>query len=153
MTINLTPVTRENWLEALELKVNQEQHCFVPTVAVSLAKVYIQPDGDNVEYLPFAIYEGETIVGFLMHAYVEETTDMYWINGFLIDSKYQRKGYGKAALQQMIAYITDRFAQCREVRLTVYPDNHSAISLYRELGFVETGEHMGEECVLRLPVR
>lgn len=153
MMITLTPVTRENWLEALELKVNQEQHCFVPTVAVSLAKVSIKPDGDNVEYLPFAIYEGETMVGFLMHAYVEETTDMYWINGFLIDVKYQRKGYGKAALQQMIAYITHRFSQCREVRLTVYPDNHAAISLYRGLGFEETGEWMGEECVLQLPVR
>ncbi|MGG1662723.1 GNAT family N-acetyltransferase [Brevibacillus sp. NRS-1366] len=152
MNITLTLVTRENWLEALELKVNQEQSSFVPTVAVSLAKVHIKPDGDQVEYLPFAIYHKEAMVGFIMHAYVEETTDMYWINGFLIDSKYQRKGYGRAALQQMTRYITNRFSQCREIRLTVYSGNHSAIQLYRSIGFVETGERMGEEWVLRLPV-
>ncbi|MFP3390767.1 GNAT family N-acetyltransferase [Brevibacillus sp. SIMBA_040] len=153
MTISLSPVTRDNWLEALELKVNQEQAGFVPTVAISLAKVHIKPDGDSVEYLPFAIYHEEAMVGFMMHAFVEVTTDMYWINGFLIDTRYQGKGYGKAALQQMIAYITNRFSRCQEIRLTVYPDNHSAYKLYRNLGFEETGEWHGEEVVLRLPCK
>ncbi|QQE75059.1 GNAT family N-acetyltransferase [Brevibacillus composti] len=151
MTITLKPVTRDNWLEALALQVNQEQSGFVPTVAVSLAKVHIKPDGDEVEYLPFAIYNGETMVGFMMHAFVERTANMYWINGFLIDSKYQGKGYGKAALEQMIAYITNRFSQCEEIRLTVYPHNEIAYRLYQSVGFVETGERLGEELVLRRP--
>ncbi|MGG4492643.1 GNAT family N-acetyltransferase [Brevibacillus reuszeri] len=153
MTISLSPVTRDNWLEALELKVKPEQAGFVPSVAISLAKVHIKPDGDSVEYLPFAIYHEETMVGFMMHAFVEETTDMYWINGFLIDANYQGKGYGKAALQQMIAYITNRFSGCQEIRLTVYPDNHSAYKLYQNLGFEEIGEWHGEEVVLRLPCK
>jgi len=104
MNITLTPVTRDNWQEALELQVSQEQSGFAPTVAISLAKVHIKPDGDNVEYLPFAIYHEETMVGFMMHAFAEKTTDMYWINGFLIDARYQGKGYGMAALQLMIVY-------------------------------------------------
>ena len=68
MTISLSPVTRDNWLEVLELKVKPEQAGFVPSVAISLAKVHIKPDGDSVEYLPFAIYHEETMVGFMMHA-------------------------------------------------------------------------------------
>ncbi|MDF2679406.1 MAG: family acetyltransferase [Brevibacillus sp.] len=152
MNILLKPVTRENWLEALALQVKEEQKDFVPTVAVSLAKVYIKPDGDGVEYLPFAIYHEDKMVGFMMHAFVEQTSDMYWINGFLIDASQQEKGYGKAALRQMIDYITGRFSQCQEVRLTVYPHNHSALQLYRHVGFIETGEMYDGELVMRFPV-
>ncbi|QRG70439.1 GNAT family N-acetyltransferase [Brevibacillus choshinensis] len=152
MNIQLKPVTRDNWLEALELQVMEEQKSFVPTVAVSLAKVHIKPDGDGVEYLPFAIYHEESMVGFIMHAFEEETRDMYWINGFLIDASHQGRGYGKAALLQMIDYITQRFSQCQEVRLTVCPHNESALKLYRRTGFAETGDVYGGELVMRLPV-
>ncbi|MEH7814908.1 GNAT family N-acetyltransferase, partial [Bacillus toyonensis] len=55
MNVQLKVVTRENWEEALQLQVKEDQRKFVPAVAVSLAKVYIKPDGDNVEYIPFAI--------------------------------------------------------------------------------------------------
>ncbi|MGD8191897.1 GNAT family N-acetyltransferase [Brevibacillus ginsengisoli] len=151
MTMTLEPVTRDNWLEALELKVNQEQSSFVPTVAVSLAKVHVKPDGDRVEYLPFAIYDGDTMIGFMMHAFEEHTSDSYWINGFHIDSRYQGKGYGKAALFLMIDYIKERFSQCQEIRLTVHKNNSIAYNLYRGIGFIETGDVWGDELVLRLP--
>ena len=34
------------------------------------------------------------MVGFVMHAVVRETSDMYWINGFIIESIAQGNGYG-----------------------------------------------------------
>jgi diamine N-acetyltransferase len=94
--VKLRIVTRENWERALLLKVNNNQKKFAPEVALSLAKVYIKPDGDQVEYIPFAIYDGEQMVGFIMHAFEENTSDMYWINGFLIDKGCNRlkKGAG-----------------------------------------------------------
>ncbi len=73
MNVQLKVVTRENWEEALKLQVKENQLKFVPSVAVSLAKVYIKPDGDNVEYMPFVIYDGDHMVGFIMHAVVRET--------------------------------------------------------------------------------
>ena len=108
MNIQLKVVTRENWEDALQLQVKENQRKFVPAVAVSLAKVYIKPDGENVEYIPFAIYNGDLMVGFVMHAVVKETTDMYWINGFIIDQNQQGNGYGKAALQESIYLIKIR---------------------------------------------
>lgn len=63
---------RENWEDALKLQVKDNQTKFVPSVAVSLAKVYIKPDGDAVEYQPFAIYNGDLMVGFVMHAVVKK---------------------------------------------------------------------------------
>lgn len=152
MHMSLRPVTRDNWMDALSLGVNDDQKGFVPTVAVSLAKVHVKPDGDLVEYLPFAIYDGETMVGFIMHAFEKHTTHSYWINGFLIDSSYQGRGYGKAALLLMIDYIKKRFSHCQEIRLTVHQNNAAAYKLYRSIGFIETGDIWAGELVLRLPL-
>lgn len=150
MKVQLKLVTRENWQEAIRLKVKDVQNHFVPTVAVSLAKVYIKPDGDNVNYLPFAIYEEEQgMIGFVMHAYVENTDDMYWINGFIIDEKYQGKGYGRAALCKMVNWIINQYEQCKEIRLTVHKENDAARRLYKRVGFVEAGEFDEEEDLLR----
>ena len=152
MNVQLKVVTRENWEDTLKLQVRENQIKFVPAVAVSLAKVYIKPDGENVEYIPFAIYDGDLIVGFIMHAFVRETSDMYWINGFIIDQKQQGNGYGKAALQEIINLIKNRFKECKEIRLTVHKDNISAKKLYECYGFQPLGQEYDGEQVYRLLV-
>ncbi|OZB96688.1 N-acetyltransferase [Paenibacillus sp. XY044] len=153
MEIQLEKVTRENWEEAISLRVAEEQAGFTPPVAVSLAKIYVKPDGDNVDYIPFAIYDGPRMVGFMMHACEENTVDSYWINGFLIDERYQGRGFGRAALMEMIRWIVNRRDRCREIRLTVHGDNSVAKRLYESAGFKPTGTVYGEEEVWRLPVR
>ncbi|OOZ81316.1 GNAT family N-acetyltransferase [Bacillus cereus] len=150
MNIQLKVVTRENWEDALQLQVKENQRKFVPAVAVSLAKVYIKPDGDNVEYIPFAIYNGDLMVGFVMHAVIKETTDMYWINGFIIDQNQQGKGYGKATLQESIYLIKNTYKACKEIRLTVHKDNISAKKLYESYGFQSLGHDYDGEQVYRL---
>ncbi|MFV0936217.1 GNAT family N-acetyltransferase [Bacillus thuringiensis] len=150
MNVQLKVVTRDNWKDALKLQVKEDQRKFVPAVAVSLAKVYIKPDGDNVEYIPFAIYDGDLMVGFVMHAVVIETSDMYWINGFIIDQSQQGNGYGKAALQESINIIKNTFKTCKEIRLTVHKDNLSAKKLYERYGFISLGQEYDGEQVYRL---
>ncbi|PFE29531.1 GNAT family N-acetyltransferase [Bacillus anthracis] len=152
MNIQLRVVTRENWEDALKLQVKENQRKFVPAVAVSLAKVYIKPDGDNVEYTPFAIYDGDHMIGFIMHAVVRETTDMYWMNGFIIDQSQQGKGYGKVALQESIYLIKNTFKVCKEIRLTVHKDNIPAKKLYERYGFQPLGHDYDGEQVYRLCV-
>ncbi|MBE5106652.1 GNAT family N-acetyltransferase [Bacillus thuringiensis] len=152
MNVQLKVVTRENWEDALKLQVKENQMKFVPSVAVSLAKVYIKPDGENVGYIPFAIYDGDLMVGFIMHAYIRETSDMYWINGFIIDQKQQGNGYGKAALKEIIHTIQNRFKECKEIRLTVHKDNISAKKLYERYGFQPLGHDYDGEQVYRLLV-
>jgi diamine N-acetyltransferase len=151
MKVNLRKVTRENWEEALNLQVKEDQTSFVPSVAVSLAKVYIKPDGDQVEYLPFAIYDEEKMVGFIMHAYEEKTFFSYWINGFIIDASQQGKGYGRAAFLEMIDWIQKTFEQCSEIRLTVHKENETAKKLYKRIGFQKTSQMFGDEEVWRFP--
>ncbi|MCM3707256.1 MULTISPECIES: GNAT family N-acetyltransferase [Cytobacillus] len=152
MNIELKPVTRDNWEEAIQMNVKESQRDFVPSAAVSLAKVYIKPDGDAVEYIPFSIYDNEKMVGFIMHAFEPDTVNMYWINGFFIDQKHQGRGYGHAALDGMISWIKTRFPICEEIRLTVHKDNQHARVLYKNFGFSPTGEIWGEEEVYYLSV-
>ncbi|OEH93866.1 GNAT family N-acetyltransferase [Bacillus solimangrovi] len=153
MNVQLEIITRENWEEALALKVKQEQQNFVPTVAVSLAKVYVKPDGDNVEYIPFAIICHEQMIGFIMCAYIEDTTNMYWINGFIIDEQFQGRGYGNVALSEMANWIVNRFPKCEEIRLTVCPDNYMAKNLYKQFGFLATDQILGGEEMWYLPIK
>ncbi|WHY60128.1 GNAT family N-acetyltransferase [Cytobacillus firmus] len=153
MTIKLKPVTRDNWEEAIQMKVIEWQRDFVPSAAVSLAKVYIKPDGNAVEYIPFSIYDNDKMVGFIMHAYEPDTVNMYWINGFFIDQKYQGRGYGRAALAVMISWIKTKFPKCEEIRLTVHKDNRHAKNLYKNFGFMPTGEIWGEEEVYYFSVK
>jgi hypothetical protein len=40
------------------------------------------------------------------------------------------KGFGKAALVEMICWIESQFPQCEEIRLTVYKENRNASVLY-----------------------
>lgn len=145
MSIHLESVTRDNWEKALNLTVNKDQMGFVPSVSVSLAKIYIKPDGDHVEYIPFTIFHDEELVGFIMFAYEEDSTNMYWINGFLIDSKYQGNGYGLAALHEIVNWIYDKFSICEEIRLTVNKDNFSAKNLYENFGFKPNGDVYHDE--------
>nr|WP_260320159.1 hypothetical protein [Peribacillus simplex] len=55
-------VIREYWEEALALKVKEQQRSFVPSIAVSLAKVYIKTDVENIVYVPCAIFGKEIMV-------------------------------------------------------------------------------------------
>jgi diamine N-acetyltransferase len=78
---------------------------------------------------------------------------MYWINGFIIDEKFQRTGYGRAAFNEMINWIKNKFSICKEIRLTVHKDNHYARDLYNSFGFLPTGEVWGDEEVFYFEVK
>lgn len=149
--IQLVPTTRENWREALELQVQEAQRHFVPTVAVSLAKVHIRPDGDEYTYFPFCIYNSKNLlVGFVMTTVDETTATSYWMNGFLIDAAHQGKGYGKQAIQAVIESIRSTYPHSECLNLTVCSDNENARRLYEKLGFTPTGDVYDDEVVYRL---
>lgn len=148
--ISLVPTTRENWKDALNLQVQAHQNHFAPSVAVSLAKVHIRPDGDEYKYLPFCVYNAEDrLVGFVMITVDDTTTQSYWLNGLIIDKNEQGKGYGEETINSAIRYIRENYSQSECVNLTVCVDNVAARKLYEKLGFCETGFVYEDEVVYR----
>ena len=149
--ITLKPINKENIDEIIVLKVGKQQEGFVSTVAESLAEATAYKD----TAFPFAVYENDTLVGFIMLGYYEKK-QYYTLWKLLIDEKYQNKGYGRAALKLGIGYLKDSF-KANRVYTGVVPDNEAAKHLYSSFGFAETGvveDGMIEMCYeTGIPVR
>lgn len=133
-SVELREITGDNIDEVLELRVCEKQRDFVQPVAVSLAKAW----AFRSTAFPFAVYAHGKVVGFIMLGYYE-LKGQYTVWQFLIDERFQNKGYGKEALKLGIRFLIDRF-DVKEVYLGVKHDNFAAKRLYSSFGFVETGE-------------
>ena len=144
--VYLKEVTKENIDEFLELSVREDQKSFVSTTAESLAQAYAYKE----TAFPFAVYNDDTMVGFIMMGYYE-AKNYYTLWKFLIDKKYQHKGYGREALVLGISFMRDKF-NIKEIYTGVAPGNSVAKGLYQSIGFEDTGliEFNMEEMCLKL---
>ena len=131
--VHLQPVTTENLDEVLSLKIHDSQAGFVSSTAESLAQAYVYQE----TAFPFAVYDDQTVVGFIMMGYYE-AKNYYTLWKLLIDRDHQHRGYGKEALRLGIAFLKERF-HVNEIYTGVVPDNAVAKKLYESMGFRETG--------------
>ena len=131
--IKLDEITADNLEVVLKLKVSKEQENFVSTTAYSLAQAYVYRENAY----PFAIYADDTLVGFIMFG-IYELRNQYTLWKFLIDEKYQNKGYGKMALALGIEYMKKQY-DIKEMYTGVAIDNDVAERLYHSVGFQLTG--------------
>ena len=131
--VRLKEISRDNIDEVLALRVDESQKSFVSTNGDSLAQAYVYPE----TAFPFAVYEDSEIVGFIMMGYYE-AKEYYTLWKFMIDSRFQNRGYGRRALDLGIQYLKDRFG-VSEIYTGVVPANTVAKKLYRSVGFRETG--------------
>jgi diamine N-acetyltransferase len=152
--LSLQEVTRENWRATLDLAVHPEQQRFiadyVPIAAIALAKAYVRPGG--LVWMPYAIFADQRLVGFIELAYEPGSSDRYWVYHFFIDRAYQGKGHGKAALQAFVQLIKTQHPDCRQINLTVHPENAQAQHLYLSIGFRATGAIVDDEPVYTLHI-
>ena len=131
--VRLKPVTRENLEEVLALRVAEGQEKYVISNAESLSRAYVYSE----TAYPFAIYDDDIIVGFIMMGYYE-VKGYYTLWEFMIDRKYQNKGYGRQALKLGLEFVRDKFGQV-DIYTGVTPGNTVAKKLYESVGFVSTG--------------
>jgi diamine N-acetyltransferase len=143
MAITLQSITRDNWSACIKLTTTEAQTHFVATNVVSLAQAYVEPS-----FVPLAIYSDDTMIGFAMLGHDNET-DIDWIIRFMIDQAMQGQGYGRAAMQAVLARLRQQ-PDCREIRLSYEPDNIVAETLYQSMGFRPTGEIERGEVIARL---
>ena len=144
--ITLRKIDESNFLDAFALKLGEGQEAFVSHPIRSLAQAYVYYS----QCTPFGIYHGENMVGYVMVIY-DYDLEEYNIWHMMIDEKYQRKGYGRAAMELCLTYIAQKpFGASNRVVLTCNRENPNAIGLYKKLGFSETGNEDGEEVELSL---
>ena len=73
-------------------------------IHIRWCKAYVY--SDNV--YPFGIYDDETLVGFIMMGFYE-ARKQYTLWKFMIDKKYQNKGFGRKALLLGVDLIVNYF--------------------------------------------
>lgn len=143
--VHLEQVTKDNLDAVLMLEVNDSQKGYVSSAAESLAQAYVY----QKTAFPFAVYNDDRVVGFIMMGYYEKKK-YYTLWKLMIDRRHQGRDYGKAALELGIAFLKERF-RAKEIYTGVIPGNSTAKSLYRSVGFEDTGlfENGMEEMRLR----
>lgn len=129
--ITLRDVTLKNARECIRLQVAPGQERFVASNAESLVQSKFEP-----QWLTKAIYNDDVMVGFVMYGY--DSQFGWGVLRLMVDAAYQGRGYGRAAMQIVLAHI--RAEGGTSVGVSYEADNTVARLLYTSLGFVETGE-------------
>ena len=141
--ITLQTVTKENFLDCIDLTVHPEQENFITSNSISIAQSKIHP-----EYTPLSIYNDETMVGFIMYC-LDSDDDEYWIYRLMIDQNYQGKGFATEALHQVIEIIKDDKTR-NQIFLGVPLESEPAVHLYEQAGFKFNGQIFGQEHIMVL---
>ena len=144
-TVSLRPVTAENVYDVMRLRVTKEQEQFVADNARSLAEATY-----NQYAWPRTIYAGETPVGFVL-LYDDPNTPEYFLWRLMVDHRYQRMGIARRAMEEVIDYVAGR-PNATSLGVSYVPGEGSPQPFYAALGFVETGEVVDEEKVMRLDI-
>lgn len=138
--IKLINVTEENWLDVASLSVKDSQKGYLAPAIGILARGYVYRDC-NARI--FVVENDDIIIGV---ALVREFTDEplgYDLQQFMIDRKYQGRGYGSAALGLILEELRKE-GHYDHVEVCVKKEDVEAIHLYKKHGFVDSG-YMDED--------
>jgi diamine N-acetyltransferase len=141
--VNLREVTAETVRQICRLAVAPDQSRFVAPNAVSIAEAHFSP---NAWFR--AIYAGDEAVGFLM-LHDDRVKSEYFLWRLMIADGQQGKGYGRRAIELLIAEVRSR-PGATELKTSYVPGEGGPEGFYRKLGFAPTGELDEGEVVARL---
>ena len=143
--INFRKITEENFDAIIKMK-RPEGENFVASNAFSLAQAWLYRDDGDV--FPFAIYDDDTVVGFMLleEDMEDERLDLWRI---MLPPENEGKGYGTAAVKLLIQYAKDS-GRYKSIGLLCGPKNCNARHISDKLGFQPTGEICYGDVEMRL---
>lgn len=143
-TVELRPVTADNWRQCVALELEPGQTGFVSSNLFSLAQSKFEPCR-----LPCAIYNSaEQLVGFAMYNHRPLPDGSFRISRMMIDKAFQGRGYSRKAANEIIERMR-RIGDCHEIYLDYAPENSAAAGLWGSLGFEVCGKE-GSNLLARL---
>mgnify|MGYP000698803797 CR=1 FL=1 len=142
LIVTLRALDAENWEACIQLRVTEEQEDFVAKDLYSIAQTRFEPT-----WIPLVIYDGDTMVGFIMYDEAD-----YEITRLMIDKAHQGKGYGRSAMELIIEQFELKLAH-PTTSTSYVPANHVAERLYLSLGFCKTGKINDGEVVVQRVLR
>jgi len=144
-----------------QLQVGEYQKSFLAPNYASLAEAYLETiDPIGIPFTMFAICNDDEVVGF---AYIEympagnrayaggDGKSCYYLARFMFDKRFQRCGFGKAAMALIIDYVKTRpLGEATSFYTSFKPENEVMRKFCATCDFVETGKINEGEVVVRL---
>ncbi len=145
--MNFRTITEDNFDAIIQMK-RPEDEGFVASNAFSLAQAWLYRENNDV--FPFAIYDDDNIVGFMLveEDMEEERLDLWRI---MLPPEQEGKGYGTAAVRLLIRYAKAS-GRYKHLCLLCSPKNVVARHIYDKLGFQPTGEICYGDVEMKLPL-
>jgi GNAT superfamily N-acetyltransferase len=150
--VSLQPLTESNRAVVEALHTSPAQERFVSSVVDSLLEAAEEPGGRAIYW---AVYDDETPVGFVMISDDVDGPEYFpqYLWKLLIDERYQRRGYGTAALDLIVEYFRNR-PGVEVMRTSAGQGDGSPLPFYEGYGFERTGDIVfDDEVLLRLQLR
>lgn len=133
--IKLTGITEENWFEAADLSVKDEQKTFVAPAIGIIARGYVYRGCNGKVHV---IENDGTIIGLALTREFEDEPLGYDLQQIMIDERYQGRGYGSQALGLILDELRQE-GHYDHVEVCVKKDDIGAIRLYEKHGFRDSG--------------
>ncbi len=144
--VSLREITIETVLAITSLAVAPDQQRFVTSNAISIAQAYFLRD---IAWFR-GVYADDIPVGFVM-LLDDVAAQEYHLWRFMIDARYQGRGYGRRAFELLLEYVRSR-PGARVLTVSCVPGEGSPCPFYERLGFQPTGEIKYGEVVMHLEV-
>ena len=133
--IRLESVTEDNWIDVARLSVSDAQQAFLDRPIGIIARAYVYR---NQNARVFVIINDSDIIGLALVRDLDEAPACYDLQQFMIDQRFQNKGYGTEALKRILSLLKDEGKyDCVEV--CVNKADASALRVYEKAGFIDTG--------------
>src|SRR5581483_11740458 len=139
MPVTLQRVTVANWHVLITLQVAPDQEAWVAANHITLLEAAYCFAGDlaHLHLIPLAVYADQHPVGLVLYN-TDPSFERFFIMRLMIDQHQQGKGYGRAALTQLLGLFR-AYPQAKEVAVSYNVGNQVARQLYRSCGFSELG--------------
>lgn len=133
LKITIRPISKENWHDAIQLKVNKEQEEFIASNLFSIAEVQFLEN-----FKAMGVYLDNDMIGFALFG-IDSDDGNFWIYRLMVDQKYQGRGFGYHAVLNVIHEIKQQnHSQIPCIMIGYQPSNEGARNTYRKAGFIET---------------
>ncbi|MBR3137028.1 MAG: GNAT family N-acetyltransferase [Clostridia bacterium] len=133
--IRLVEIDERNYFRVRQLKVGEDQQRFLDSPLGILARGYVYR-AQRARVLA-AEKDGE-IVGLMLVKDMDEEPACYDLQQFMIDGRFQGRGYGAAALGLLLELLRQE-KKYDDVEVCVHRENAAALALFTGAGFVDTG--------------
>ena len=133
--VTLFEINEDNFLAVRSLCVREDQRGFLDTASGILARGYAYR---ACRARVYGVAAGGEPVGLALVRDLDEEPACYELQQFMIDARFQNRGYGAAALRLILAQLAAE-RKYDGVEVCVKETDAPALRVYEKAGFTDTG--------------